>query len=509
MAASYSAESMSDTEIIFTAGPDLSQQQNRVADLTENKLPGHVQSLQKKLKHQQKHKETLADYQARLRQLEQLIGQTESLNSESVKFNTQSAVLLTALSRLETELGQYHGEEQQLLDDFLDLKQHALALTRDLTEAEKTSANFNQISEANHKLAGNLIKQLQGLIKDSETNRHHNSAAADQLQTAMDFNEAQQNQLSETISEFCSIKEKTQQFFEDAEQSKLAAEHSADELQQVVASSQLQEKQLEELCQSVGSVKQKLVIERQQQLELIQQTRNLNEATKKQNHQNTTLIERGQLGYENLKKELDSSLRLNKKFQSRLIHAEEKFREATQQHEKYLAQTENALRALKKNDELLDTAAQSLSAANEQKENFSKSLDQFQHSNEQSQHLVLRMQSTLDSLFSRNQLLERGNKLLAERVNAMASTGQAEKLHGIHAIDDLPLNDSLSNADFSISSKSGFYKLMMLLAILLPLSLIAHSVISAAGASPAAPVTTQATAKSMLPFLAADLAVTP
>ncbi|MCH7815520.1 MAG: hypothetical protein IIC60_03010, partial [Proteobacteria bacterium] len=105
MAASYSAESMSDTEIIFTAGPDLSQQQNRVADLTENKLPGHVQSLQKKLKHQQKHKETLADYQARLRQLEQLIGQTESLNSESVKFNTQSAVLLSALGRLEPELG--------------------------------------------------------------------------------------------------------------------------------------------------------------------------------------------------------------------------------------------------------------------------------------------------------------------------------------------------------------------------------------------------------------------
>lgn len=269
--------------------------------------------------------------------------------------------------------------------------------------------------------------------------------------------------------------------------------------------------ELRNLCKSVEVIKQELLEDKASQTILHQETKILNAETELQNLYSATRIEQNETQYAEMKQELAKSLGLNKKYQARLMQVEKKFKEAANLQQQYQGQYEKVLKTLERNQELLESASKSLDESNGRNEVFNKSLAQFQHTNEQSQHLVLRSQTTLDNLLSRNQVLERENKSFSERAgtmnlgamnaaglnasalnssglngNGLNTTGlntrvELEKSQAMPSIDDLQLNDSLSNSHLSSPGNAGFFKLMMILAVILPLSFIAHSVISAMG----------------------------
>ena len=210
MSALHSAESISDTEIIFTSVPTCSEPQAQVEEPPENSLPAHVEILKSKLKMQQQRKQVLA---SKLQQLDKLVDHTESLNNDSEMYNTQSAVLLPALNKLQVELEQSRTEKKSLEAELQGLKTSGQALILELHRSQNRSTELNDKSVANNKRSDNLFGQLQELVDESKIHRDKNASTADQIQTTLQISMEQQEHLSASITEFSSIKDQDLQFF--------------------------------------------------------------------------------------------------------------------------------------------------------------------------------------------------------------------------------------------------------------------------------------------------------
>jgi len=185
-------------------------------------------------------------------------------------------------------------------------------------------------------------------------------------------------------------------------------------------------------------------------------------------------------------------VRQNRKHQLRLQQTEEKLREAMRLQESYKADYEKSQELLKQNEAVLNRVATALQESETYGAQFTSSLAKFHQANEQSQHMAMRTQSTLDKIIARNEYLEKENRALSERFSGsmgLAAPAMSMKPSSFSALsetarasipqeDDALPDDGPGFVDLNLEAKSGFYRLMMVLAIILPLSFIAHSVIS-------------------------------
>ena len=170
---------------------------------------------------------------------------------------------------------------------------------------------------------------------------------------------------------------------------------------------------------------------------------------------------------------------------------EAKLKDAGDLQARYKDQYSDALSKLESNEAFLKNAAKALAETNGQNGKFNSSISKFQHSTEQSQQLVIRTQTTLESILTRNQLLERENKLLAQKLNSFSSASTsppprvdlaASSNLGFSALNEFNFSDHQSNQQTPTDNRNRFFKLMVVLAIVIPVSFIALSLFNSANA---------------------------
>jgi myosin heavy subunit len=244
------------------------------------------------------------------------------------------------------------------------------------------------------------------------------------------------------------------------------------ELETALACHQVAKTEGKALTKSLLELQQELQQEKDTQLSLNQQSKAQIQKTEKLNEQQITLIELTQSRHDELRNELSSALETAKKYQTKLQQTETKLKDV------------GDLQA-----RLLKNAAKALIETSSQNGKFNSSISKFQHSTEQSQQLVIRTQTTLESILTRNQLLERENKLLAQKLNSLSSTpaqprgnAAAPSTMGFGTFNELNFSDPQSGHQVPIDNKNGFFKLMVVLAIVIPLSFIAHSLFNSVNA---------------------------
>ncbi|NKB31771.1 MAG: hypothetical protein GKR91_01570 [Pseudomonadales bacterium] len=322
--------------------------------------------------------------------------------------------------------------------------------------------------------------QLQ--LQTAETQQSDSKEQSAALKEILNSSQLQQQEIGNMAADFSTASEEAEAFIQRAQISKSENEDNARKLNKIVEINQNKSRELEGLVESFSELREELIFERNQQSELNEKSKNHIAQTEKLNQQQATLIELGNSRIEELEQELQETLVLNKKTQEKLNATESKFSEAVESHEKLRASYGKAVRLLKQNEASLADAKSVVAESKQQNVGFNSALENFQHSTDQSQQLVLRSQTSLQKLFSRNELLERENRLLSDRVNAMSVKKPLNVGTSIGEIDDVQLGDISREPVINDDNKNSFYRLMTLLAIILPLSFIAHSVITNVGA---------------------------
>ncbi len=518
MSALLPEDSFEETEILFTAVPQTNPEQ--MPENTE-KLPGHVEFLKNKLKDQQLRKKRLSETapekssstdsakNSRARLWKKMMARTESLNADAEKFNTQSAVLLSALQKLQSNIEGSRDDNEQLISNFKGLNLECEGLKQQLEVGLEDIRSQSSTAASNNETSSELIQRIELLLEETESN--HNASRVQAENTLSILEKAQHHQTLFTASaeSFSQLRSEADDYVADAKTVSEEAQKQSETLKELISRNQTMTEHLESLSQKMLDTKAELISERDTQRTLNEQVRSRMSHTEKLNQQQSTLIELTESRSDELKEELNNTLRQNKKYQMRLQQTEEKLKEAIQVQESYKLDYEKSRELLKRNETLLQRAANSLKETESHSAQFNNSLAQFHHANEQSQHMAMRTQNTLDKIIARNEYLEKENRTLSERLSnninvetpALSRTPAPDKNSKLsnQSAEDVVLNEVPAFTDLNLEAKNGFYRLMMVLAIILPLSFIAHSVISTF-ANPANAVTEQSLNNELRPL---------
>ena len=491
-----------DTEIIFTA---VTAHESDLADnhSSENSepLPEHVEFLKNKLREQQERKKRIAakesDFNSsststknsRAQLWKKMMARTESLNADAEKFNTQSAVLLSALQKLQTSIETSHREKDGLVSHFKELNSDCENLKEKLEGGLENLQQESSAAARNNETSSELIARIEELLE--ETRKNHADSKAQATETLSILEKAQQHQTlySASAESFSQLRDEAEGFVAQARSVSADAREQSDSLKELINRNQAITDRLQTVSTGMMETRDELQEERETQRALNEQVGNRIKQTEKLNQQQSTLIELTESRSEELKEELENTVRQNKKYQVRLQQTEEKLREAIKLQEDFKADYVKSQELLKKNENVLARAATALKESESYGAQFTSSLAKFHQANEQSQHMAMRTQSTLDKIIARNEYLEKENRALSERlsgsvtnaVSGISAKPASLSKHSRAAIpqdDDSFLDDGPSLGDLNLEAKSGFYRLMMVLAIILPLSFIAHSLIS-------------------------------
>lgn len=497
MSALLPEDSFEETEILFTAVPQSNPEQ---MPANTEKLPGHVEFLKNKLKDQQLRKKRLSEADtgkspstestknSRARLWKKMMARTESLNADAEKFNTQSAVLLSALQKLQSSIEDSRNDNEQLVSNFKDLNSECEDLKQQLEVGLDDVRNQSTAAAKNNETSSELIQRIESLLEDTETNHSTSQQQAESTLSILEKAQHHQALFTASAESFSQLRSEADDYVAEAKNVSDEAKEQSETLKELISRNQATTEHLESLSQEILDTKGELISERDTQRTLNEQVRSRISHTEKLNQQQSTLIELTESRSDELKEELNNTLRQNKKYQMRLQQTEEKLKEAIQVQESYKLDYEKSRELLKRNESLLQRAANSLKETESHSAQFNNSLAQFHHANEQSQHMAMRTQNTLDKIIARNEYLEKENRALSERLSSNISVdtppitrphiqGKNTNLSNQQA-EDVILNETPSFTDLNLEAKSGFYRLMMVLAIILPLSFIAHSVIS-------------------------------
>jgi chromosome segregation ATPase len=487
------AEDIAETEIVFTALPSLDsatqefhgplrQELNPLLNKPEV-LPQHVEYLKNKLKLQQRRKQVISEQEDRLAELNTVLSNSASLNGKTEQLNVQAAVLMGALNNLQREFEAAQSEKETLVQEIQDLKQESLSIQQNLNTAQSESATLNKESADQNTQSAGLIDQLVTLLESSKASRIEDQQTADQLKQALLSSHNQQNDLRVTAADFSSAKEEAEAFIQRAQLSKADTEQNSRELSKLLKLNKSKSEELDALIHLFSELREELVAEKNQQCELNEKSKDQIAQTAKLNQQQSTLLEIGQSRVDELEQELKEVLSLNKKTQEKLESTEQKYEDSRLSFEKIRENYGKALKLLKRNEESLAEAGSSLKESQSQNGSFTEAMNKFHHSSEQSQQLMLKSQTTFNTLLKRNDLLERENKLLGNRLNGMRTRENTNNNSQFDTIDDIQLQEYPASRSPEADNENGFYRFMTVLAIILPLSFVAHSVISNAGAA--------------------------
>ncbi len=486
MAALQSEDTSAESEIVFSSLPTLDQVVE-VPEKNPEQLPQHIEYLKSKLKQQQRRKQLLAEQERRMGQMETLIGNTRALNQESETLNTQAAVLLSALGKLQQELDAGGQAQRDLHSEFIEIRADSHSLLEELGSAREESRELHRATSERHDSAGELIQQLQSLLSQGKRFQSDNQAAADRIADLLADSERHNAELAESSANFRDLGEQAQHVIELAGSSLAETEQQAAALKGLVSSNRAASTEFQDLSSSLHELQDEMRDERGEQQQLNERTRNQLAELDKLALQQTTMIEMGSSRVDTLKQELESVLQISKKYQSRLVASDERLRDAIAQQELVSKQHDEALARLQSNELIMKEASSALEQSSQQGARFGDALSCFQRTSEQSQQIVLRSQASLESLLSRNHALEQDNRLLSDQLHHLGSIPSANQGAQLEGVEDLNLTGIDNQPEPAVENKDGFYKLLMLLAIVLPLSFIAHSIISIFGGDNVSP----------------------
>jgi hypothetical protein len=508
-------EMINETEIIFTATPDFEEHFNSIPQKTVLSPPaqpdknmeqiegdaGHdmaadhdavakqqVDRLKAKL---ESHQELRSgpDAQAKQLRFRQLINETKGLNKESEKFNTQSAVLLSALTGLRNDFEASEDKKRTVVAELSELSKNAQGLLHDLKLSKADADESHTLSIAAQQSSEKLINELSHLAKETFSQQQSGSALLQVLEKDVKSLAGKKAAAQDNAHKISRLVDDSHGLLEQASLANRQASARSGELETALELHQVAKTEGKALTKSLLELRQELQQEKDTQLSLNQQSKAQIQKTEKLNEQQITLIELTQSRHDELRNQLSSALETAKKYQTKLQRTETKLKDAGDLQARYKDQYAEALSKLESNEALLKNAAKALVETSSQNGKFNSSISKFQHSTEQSQQLVIRSQTTLESILTRNQLLERENKLLAQKINSLSSTpGQsranpaAPSNMGFSTFNELNFSDSQSGHQVPIDNKNGFFKLMVVLAIVIPLSFIAHSLFNSANA---------------------------
>lgn len=508
-------ELINETEIVFTATPEFDEHFNSIPQKTGPSIVAHpkpeiaqaegdiehdnasdhdavakqqVDRLKAKLEtHQQLR--SGPDAQTKQLRFKQLINETRGLNKESEKFNTQSAVLLSALTGLRNDFEASEHNKNTAVAELSQLSKNAQGLLHDLKLSKADADESHTLSLAAQQSSEKLINELGQLTKETLSQQKTGRELLQVLETDIESIARKKSLADENATEIKGIVDNSHELLEQASIANRQASARSGELETALEFHQIAKTEGDALTKSLNELKLELQQEKDTQQHLNQLSKAQIQKTEKLNEQQTTLIELTQSRHEELRNELGSSLETVKKYQSKLQQTETTLKDAGDLQARYKEQYTQALSKLESNEALLKNAAKALVETSGQNGKFNASISKFQHSTEQSQQLVIRTQTTLESILTRNQLLERENKLLAQKLNSLSSMSAPPRANppaspnmGFGSLNELNFTDPQSGPQVPIDNKNGFFKLMVVLAIVIPLSFIAHSLFNSANA---------------------------
>ncbi|MDA0687984.1 MAG: hypothetical protein O2948_04990 [Proteobacteria bacterium] len=183
MSALLTEDTFEDTEIIFTAVPVLDTQLPDSQSLEQAEpLPDHVEFLKNKLREQQLRKKRIAardsdeitstnsTRNSRAQLWKKMMARTESLNADAEKFNTQSAVLLSALQKLQASIETSQREKETLANSFKGLNADCENLKEELRGGLAILQNETSAAASNNETSAGLIHRIEMLLEETQGN---------------------------------------------------------------------------------------------------------------------------------------------------------------------------------------------------------------------------------------------------------------------------------------------------------------------------------------------------
>ena len=459
---------------------------------------------------------TLTDLRQSKHQAEQVLGRVAQLTDESQELTQHMSQMLVQSHEsqqqnhnLNQQLRQSLEESRQQQDkldglieqcnlsqdkSLQELDSNRLVSEQLLERARTTCHQVEQgrldadqlINDLNHNKvkAEEFISLLADLGKTGAENQLRNRGLNNQLEQSLKVSEESRALLMDLQADCRNAKNSAVEALEVSQANNAQSVEYMDELKTSLVSvekSQLHANDLLGNFQSASkTLEQKLAtIDR-----VIRESSDSHRESKQLNHESGVVIEQSKAHSEKLALELESSLTLNQQYQDRLKRAEKNLAKTSNLQKKYKELYEKSLTALEDKAELLDEAKGSLDASKSTQLEFTNTVQQFQQSTELAQKMVLESQDTLKQLLFEKQPIAQA---VEKRVKECASIDQAdldlpifpqdEEFDAGQEFEPLPVGDNHEH-----HRKNGFFRFMMIIALLLPVSFIAGSAIRSSAA---------------------------
>lgn len=487
----FSADYAKDqSELLFTTLPGTNAESRthlaqsraeQTVDGASRTEPDHITYLKKKLKLQQRRKKLLFEEQERLEELNTALTKTESLNSETEQRNVQAAVLMSALDQLQKNFEHNQSNYAQLLSDTKELQQNSLEISHSLQDVYRNARNDQDLLKTNNSESKTLISEISKELKIFQARNEEDQSITEKLHSTLEKSQLELNNIQDKAKLFGEAKLAAEICQQRAEDATTDNESKNKKLTKLLEKNSKKSEELEELAASLFALKAELISERDRQRELNKQSQNTLVKSEALNQQQTTLIELANSRTQELEQELKDALTISKKYQTKLSQTEIKLRESSQAYEKLKSNISKSANILQRQKQALNENTDALKLSVQQNTEFNAALRNFQQSSDQSQQLVLRSQSTLQNVFSRNDLLEKENRLLRAKLNALPSLEQFRTTNQLSDFEETTLHNMAQDTTNRSGAKTGFYSLMTALTVILPLSLILHNMFSSAG----------------------------
>lgn len=481
-----------ETEIVFTASSAYDEesaepQNSEHLEHEDIAVQQQVELLKEKLESNTV-KRNATPLNAKLLRIKQLLLETRQLNKESEKYNTQSAVLLSALGSLKAELESSEEERETAFSELINIKKVSEELNSQLSTYAASAAAENQRSADNNSHSENLISRLDELVEHAKIQQAAVGAQLEQFTEQATQSQRQASEINTKLIEIRGLASEAGNLLTQLSQANDSAQARTSELDSLIGEFRSAKAECEILRDSLRELKLELCEERQAQQTLNAQSKSQMQQSEKLNEQQITLLDLTQSRHEELRQELESTIASSKKYENRLQLTEQKLKDALAHQKRSEQQYEEAQRKLESNEQILKNAAKALAETNSQNGKFNSSVSKFQHATEQSQNLIIRTHATLETVLNRNELLERENKLLAQRLNnvstnmpqrSSAHIDTSSQAQGNPFAFEAPNPNHFTNR---ADNTAGSFRLMVFLAVLVPLCFIAYSFMNSANA---------------------------
>jgi hypothetical protein len=482
-----------ETEIVFTASSGYPQENESVevsfqAQPDDIAAQQQVELLKEKLE-TNTIKRVATPLNAKLLRIKQLLVETRQLNKESEKYNIQSAVLLSALSGLKSELESSEVERDTAFSELLNIKKLSEELNTQLSQHALSAAIQNQQSADNNVQSEALISHLDKLVEHAKAQQSAANSQLKQFTQQATQAQSQAQEIDVKLIEIRNLAAEAETVLANLNQTNDSAQSRTGELEGLIGEFRSAKVECETLRDSLRELKLEVFEDRQAQQALNLQTKSQMQKSDKLNEQQITLLDLTQSRHEELRQELESTIGTAKKYENRLELTEQKLKDALAHQDRSDQQFVQAQGKLESNEQVLKSAAKALAETNAHNGKFNNSVSKFQHVTEQSQNLIIRTHATLESVLSRNELLERENKLLAQRLNNVSGNSSHKPSAHIEpnsASQGNPFGFDNPNPNYFANradNTAGSFRLMVFLAVLLPLCFIAYSFMGSANAS--------------------------